>query len=53
VSARDAAHEEIRRRVLAEAYRYALSIARRETTADFPEKAGGGHAIGKTEGNRQ
>jgi hypothetical protein len=34
VSAPTSSHEEVRRRVLAEAYAFALSVARREPTPD-------------------
>jgi hypothetical protein len=48
VSTPSTARDEIRRRVLAEAYRFALSVARRETATDPAEKAGGVSVAGDT-----
>jgi hypothetical protein len=47
-------HEQIRRRVLAEAYAFALSVARREPTPDErAEKPGVGTASGETAEDRR
>jgi hypothetical protein len=54
MSAPVAAHDEVRRRVLAEAYAFALRVARRESKPDEPtEKAEVGEASCETAGDRR
>jgi hypothetical protein len=54
VSAPTSAHEESRRRVLAAAYAFALSVARRESMPDKrTENADVGKASVETAGDRQ
>jgi hypothetical protein len=54
VSAPTSSHEEVRRRALAEAYAFAVSVARRQPTPDEQdEKADVGKTSTETAGDRR